>query len=88
MSETFTFDVAYSTSFEDIERLRDRMLQFVTSERRDYQPAFDVQVVDFPEQEKITLTAEIKYKTNGQLEGLRGARYRSIPMRNVLTFFF
>lgn len=72
MSENFTFDVAYDTSFEAIERLRDKMLQFVKSERRDYQPAFDIQVVDFPEQDKMTLTAEIKYKTNGQLEGLKG----------------
>lgn len=44
MSETFTFDVAYSTSFEDLERLREKMLAFVTEERRDYHPAFDVNI--------------------------------------------
>lgn len=44
MSETFTFDVNYSTTFEDLERLRDRMLVFVEAERRDYQPVFDVKV--------------------------------------------
>lgn len=44
MSETFTFDVSYSTSFEDIERLREKMLEFVTRERRDYQPSFDVNI--------------------------------------------
>lgn len=44
MSETFTFDVAYSTSFEDLERLREKMLEFVTNERRDYQPVFDVNI--------------------------------------------
>ncbi|KAF6760275.1 Mechanosensitive ion channel-domain-containing protein [Ephemerocybe angulata] len=44
MSETFTFDVAYSTSFEDLEKLRQKMLVFVTEERRDYHPAFDVNI--------------------------------------------
>ncbi|KAF8885420.1 Mechanosensitive ion channel-domain-containing protein [Mucidula mucida] len=74
MSEDFKFDVAYNTTFEDIERLRNNMLQFVKTERRDYQPVFDVQVLDYPEQEKITLSAEIKYKSNGQLEGLKARR--------------
>lgn len=44
MSETFTFDVDYATTFEDLEKLRDKMLDFVKLERRDYQPAFDVTV--------------------------------------------
>jgi small-conductance mechanosensitive channel len=44
MSETITFDVAYSTTFEDLEKLRDKMLDFVKSEPRDFQPSFDVTV--------------------------------------------
>ena len=36
---------AYSTSFEQIERLRELMLSFLKVERRDYQPIFDVYVV-------------------------------------------
>lgn len=92
MSETFTFDVSYATSFEDLERLREKMLDFVKTERRDYQPAFDVAVkgnipttcpitrvinlcrksTDFPDQEKMTLTADIKYKSNGQQGALKG----------------
>jgi len=74
MSETFTFDVSYATTFEDLEKLREKMLEFVKAERRDYQPAFDVTVNDFPGQEKITLTADIKYKSNGQLGGLKARR--------------
>ncbi|KAF8973263.1 hypothetical protein BDZ97DRAFT_1780386 [Flammula alnicola] len=69
MSETFTFDVSYSTSFEDLERLRTKMLEFVTSERRDYQPTFDVKV-----QTKMTLSADIKYKSNFQQAALKGKR--------------
>ncbi|GLB37046.1 putative mechanosensitive ion channel [Lyophyllum shimeji] len=74
MSETFTFDVSYATTFEDLEKLREKMLEFVKAERRDYQPAFDVAVKDFPEQEKMTLTADIKYKSNCQLGALKSKR--------------
>ncbi len=45
MSETFEFDVHYSTTFKQIERLRSLMLSFVQMERRDFQPSFDVMVV-------------------------------------------
>jgi len=36
MSEPFTFDVAYDTSFEQIEALRGRMIAFLSNVRRDY----------------------------------------------------
>ncbi|PFH51489.1 hypothetical protein AMATHDRAFT_142246 [Amanita thiersii Skay4041] len=74
MSETFTFDVAYATTFEDLEKLRDKMLEFVKSERRDFQPIFDVSVKDFPDQEKMTLMADIKYKSNWQQGALKVKR--------------
>jgi hypothetical protein len=45
MSESFVFDVAYSTTFEQLEQLREKMLSFVNAERRDFQSSFDVAVV-------------------------------------------
>lgn len=45
MSETFTFDVHYATTFEDLEKLRDKMIAFLKTERRDYQAVFDLAVV-------------------------------------------
>lgn len=45
MSETFAFEVAYGTTFEQLETLRDKMLIFLKTERRDYLPSFDVMVV-------------------------------------------
>ncbi|KAJ7924831.1 hypothetical protein B0H13DRAFT_1976209 [Mycena leptocephala] len=67
MSESFTFDVNYTTTFENVESLRQKMLTFVTTERRDFHPAFDIVVVGpFPRQAKMTLQADIKYKSNGQ----------------------
>jgi hypothetical protein len=44
MSESFTWDVAFGTTFEDIEALRGKMLAFVKSEKRDFLPAFDITV--------------------------------------------
>ncbi|KAI0793816.1 Mechanosensitive ion channel-domain-containing protein [Fomes fomentarius] len=74
MSEPFEFDVAYDTSFKQIERLRDLMLTFLKAERRDYQPIFDVCVMDIPGQEKMTLHADIKYKSNWQQGTLKAQR--------------
>ncbi|KAI0785645.1 Mechanosensitive ion channel-domain-containing protein [Abortiporus biennis] len=74
MSEPFTFDVAYSTTFEQIEKLRELMIGFLKSERRDYQAIFDVTVVDIPEQEKMTLRVDIKYKSNWQQGALKAKR--------------
>lgn len=45
MSEKFEFEVGYSTTFEQIEALRAKMLAFVKAENRDFQPNFDVVVV-------------------------------------------
>lgn len=98
MSESFTFDVSYSTSFEELEKLRVKMLEFVKSERRDFQPVFDVTVkgmlnpytvrkslnllyvIDFPEQTKMTLSADIKYKSNAQHAPLRGRNTHNINL--------
>jgi small-conductance mechanosensitive channel len=45
MSETFPFDVAYDTTFEQLEQLRDQMVAFLESERRDFLPSFDLSVM-------------------------------------------
>jgi len=44
MSEAFTFDVSYFTTFSDLEKLREEMLAFVMAEKRHFQPVFDVSV--------------------------------------------
>lgn len=74
MSESFTFDVHYSTTFEQIEKLRSLMLGFVQSERRDFQPLFDIVVADIPDQAKMSLKAEIMYKSNWQQGALKAIR--------------
>ncbi|GAW01584.1 serine threonine protein kinase [Lentinula edodes] len=74
MSETFSFSVAYKTTFEDLEKLRTKMLEFVQNERRDYLPIFDVAVIDFPEQASMLLSADIKYKSNSQQGAVKAKR--------------
>ncbi|KAG8919442.1 hypothetical protein FRC00_011332 [Tulasnella sp. 408] len=73
-SEPFEMDVAYDTTFEKIEELRAKMLAFVESRRRDFQPVFDISVLDLPGQEKMVLKADIKYKSNNHLGALKAKR--------------
>ncbi|KAL6310327.1 Mechanosensitive ion channel-domain-containing protein [Sparassis latifolia] len=74
MSEPFEFDVAYSTTFEQIEHLRELMIEFLKVDRRNFLPSFDVVVVDMPGQELMTLKADIKYKSNWQQAALQAQR--------------
>ena len=55
ISETFTFEIDFGTTFEKIEALREKMLDFLERERRDFHPAFDVVVDDIAGQGKMTL---------------------------------
>ncbi|KIJ22990.1 hypothetical protein M422DRAFT_276512 [Sphaerobolus stellatus SS14] len=45
MSETFAFDVAFDTTFSQIEQLRVKMLAFVVANKRDFMPSFDITVI-------------------------------------------
>jgi small-conductance mechanosensitive channel len=45
MAETFKFDVAYDTTFNQLEQLRKKMLAYLMTEKRDFLPCFDVWVV-------------------------------------------
>lgn len=47
-SETFTFNVAYDTTFDQIEDLRSRMLHFLKTEKRDFIQMCDLNIVDLP----------------------------------------
>ncbi|CED83253.1 Predicted mechanosensitive ion channel [Phaffia rhodozyma] len=74
-SETFAFDVAFNTSFEHIQALREKMLKFLKGEKRDFIPSFDVTIVDFPDQAKLQLKANICYKSNWQQGLLKVQRH-------------
>ncbi|TIA93991.1 hypothetical protein E3P81_00486 [Wallemia ichthyophaga] len=65
-SEEFIFNVFYDTSFDQIEDLRSRMLHFLKTERRDFIQECDINILDLPDQEKMTLSTSINYKSNWQ----------------------
>ena len=73
-SESFSFEVAFDTTFESLQALRGRMLIFVKENARDYLPIFDVIVDDIPGQAKMVLKADIKYKSNWQQGALKVQR--------------
>jgi hypothetical protein len=60
-SETFTFEVAFETKFEDLQLLRSKMIHFCKENSRDFLPIFDVSVDDIPAQGKMVLKADIKW---------------------------
>ncbi|WWC58465.1 uncharacterized protein I303_101007 [Kwoniella dejecticola CBS 10117] len=74
ISESFTFEVAFDTSFEALQALRARMLKFCKDNSRDFLPVFDVIVDDIPAQGKMVLKADIKYKSNWQQGALKVQR--------------
>ena len=48
ISENFTFNVYYGTTFDQIEDLRERMQAFLKNEKRDFLAICDVSIVDLP----------------------------------------
>lgn len=71
ISEEFSFEVAFDTSFEALQALRSRMVVFLKEHSRDFLPAFDVTVYDMPGQGKLVLKADIRYKSNWQEVSLK-----------------
>lgn len=45
IAETYTFAVEWETSMEKINALRERMLEFLKTEKRDFIPEFDINVM-------------------------------------------
>lgn len=74
ISEKILFDVDFGTTYEKIDALRARLLDFVQAERRDYQPSVDVTLQDFADQSKLQLKTEIRYKSNLQNGALASQR--------------
>ncbi|GAA6058014.1 hypothetical protein JCM3770_006647 [Rhodotorula araucariae] len=72
--ESFTWDVDFGTTFEKIEALRARMLEFLQQESRDFIPVIDISVLDFTGQGKLSLSAQINHKSNFQNGALKTQR--------------
>ncbi|KAK1254405.1 hypothetical protein MKX08_008400 [Trichoderma sp. CBMAI-0020] len=76
MSESFTVDVSFDTSFEDIELLRVEMENFVRAPEnsRDFHPDFSIGVGGVNNLDKLTLKLVIKHKSNWHNDRVRATR--------------
>jgi len=74
IEETINFDVPYSTTFEQIEQLRERMMEWIATQPRDYFPGLNVSIIDLPEFKSIKLSTGIRYKSNWQAGAIKTQR--------------
>ncbi|CAD6890377.1 unnamed protein product, partial [Tilletia caries] len=74
IEETVNFDVPYSTTFEQIQHLRERMIEWIATQPRDFFPGLNIAVVDLPEFKSIRLSTGIRYKSNWQAGGIKTQR--------------
>ena len=76
MYESFTVDVSFDTSFEDIELLRSEMEKFVRDPEnsRDFKPDFSIGVSGVNSLDKLSLGISILHKSNWHDEMIRASR--------------
>ena len=76
MTEQISIDISFDTSFDDLQILKNELLNFVTDKEngRDYQPTVDVDVLGTSDQSKLTLMVEIKHKSNWSNDAVRRSR--------------
>ncbi|KAH0545061.1 hypothetical protein FGG08_000832 [Glutinoglossum americanum] len=71
LAEAIPIVIKFGTSLEQIEELRKRLLEFVMSEKRDFQSKIMTELRDITEAHSITLNVVFFYKSNAQNELLR-----------------
>lgn len=76
MTEQLTVDVAFDTSFDDIQLLKTELQTFVTDKdnSRDFQPNIDIEVLGTSDMSKLQLRVEVRHKSNWSNETIRAAR--------------
>jgi len=74
LAEPVPIIIKYGTSIEQIEELRRRLLEFVRSEKRDFQSDIATELREVTENFSVTLNIVFFFKSNWQNEGLRLVR--------------
>ena len=76
MTEQLTIDIAFETSFEDLQILKNEMITFVTEKEnsRDFQSDVDIDIVGTTDQSKMSILVEVKHKSNWANETVRRSR--------------
>ncbi|KAJ5974773.1 hypothetical protein N7481_008480 [Penicillium waksmanii] len=78
LAEAVPIVIKYGTSIEQIEELRRWLLEFVRSEKRDFQSDIATELREVTENFSVTLNIVFFYKSNWQNEGLRLLRRKKI----------
>lgn len=71
LAEAIPIVIKFGTSLEQIDALRQRLLEFVRSERREFQTNILTEMRQVTENFSVTLNVVFFYKSNWQNEGLR-----------------
>lgn len=76
MREQLSIFVDFNTTFEDVQLLRQEMVNFVRAKdnQRDFQPNVEVEVIGIGNMDKLELRIEIQHKSNWANETVRASR--------------
>ena len=74
LAEAVTITIKFGTTLDQIDGMRMKLLEFVQSEKREYQGKILTELRDITEVHSINLNVIFFYKSNWQNEGLRLAR--------------
>lgn len=86
LAEPIPITVKFGTTIEQIDELRERMLQFVCTEEREYQPKILTELRDIPDMHAVRVNVVFFYKSNWQNELVRLCRrnkFMCTLMQNV-----
>jgi hypothetical protein len=72
--ESINIIVEYSTTLEAIEKLRTEMLKWIDTQARDFLPGLNIEMAALGDQSQLSLTLDIRYKSNWQDEHLKAIR--------------
>lgn len=85
LAEAVTITIKFGTTLEQLDGLRTKLLEFVTSEKREYQSNILTELREIVEVHSMNLNVIFFYKSNWQNEGLRLARRNKFICAMMVT---
>ncbi|KAK4988064.1 hypothetical protein LTR50_004180 [Elasticomyces elasticus] len=85
LAEAVSITIKFGTTLDQIDQLRQRLLDFVKQEKREYQANILTELRDVVEAHAINLNVVFFYKSNWQNEGLRLARRNKFICAMMVT---
>ena len=85
LAEAVSITIKFGTTLEQIDGLRTKLLEFVTSEKREYQSNILTELRDIVDVHSMNMNVVFFYKSNWQNEGLRLARRNKFICAMMVT---